>query len=366
MASLTRKPTSTKTLDVRQGRVARTDTRAGFALALVVLLLFAIAVAGATGYQIVHGEWSMAVQSSEGQTSLSLARAGLQRYIAEQVGVFADTVTYSLNGGDAVVAARKIADVDDYSSLYLLSAEGVYSDPSTTQSPARRTVYQYAVHKETPVDWLSAITQSSGSLTVQSGATIAGIDISTVLECPDGAGPSVIGITRGADAVSFDPGDVSGSADLVSLGPHATVLDTLDLSWSTLMSPTFPVDFEDVWASAIPVDSFPVVRFNASLIGYGWTSGKGVLIVNGSFQPQWGFTWDGIILAAHFDPMSVGTSFEREFIVRGAVFSGLDGLGSATFFNSDGRIDYHRCNVIESARSLGHFRAIGNTWWESM
>ncbi len=366
MASHTRKRTSTTTLDVRQGRVARTDTRAGFALALVVLLRFAIAVAGATGYQMVHGEWSMAVQSSEGQTALGLARAGLQRYIAEQVGVFADTVTYSLNGGDAVVAARKIADVNDHSSLYLLSAEGVYSDPSTTQSPARRTVYQYAVHKETPVDWLSAITQSSGSLTVENGATIAGGDISTTLDCPDGGGPAVVGVAAGADPVSFNPANITGSADSILLGTHATVLDTLDLSWSTLMSPTFPVDFDGVWASSIPVDSFPVVRFNSNQIGYGWTSGKGVLIVNGSFQPQWGFTWDGIILTAHFNPMSGGFNFERQFIVRGAVFSGLDGLASATFFNSDGRIDYHRCNVIQSARALGHFRAIGNTWWESM
>ena len=63
------------------------DPRAGFALALVVLLLFAIAVAGATGYQIVHGAWRMAVQSTEGQTALGLARAGLQRFTAEQVGV---------------------------------------------------------------------------------------------------------------------------------------------------------------------------------------------------------------------------------------------------------------------------------------
>ncbi len=366
MVSPTHEPTSTTALDVRQDRVARTDTRAGFALALVVLLLFAIAVAGATGYQIVHGEWRMAVQSTEGQTSLGLARAGLQRFMAEQVGVFADTVTYSLSGGDAIVAARKISDIDDFSSLYLVSSEGVYSDPVSAQLPARRTVHQYAVHKETSVDWVAAVTQSSGALAVEEGARVGGVDVSTVLDCPDGAGPPIIGIARGSDAATFDPGDVSGSTDSISYGSHASVLSALDLSWSTLIDPAFPVDFQGVWASAIPVDSFPVVRFNGNKIGYGWTSGKGLLIVTGRFEPQLGFTWDGVILTAHFSPMVGGASWQRAFTIRGAVISGLDGLGAATFFNSDGVVDYHRCNVIGATGAHGHFRPIGNAWWEFM
>ena len=179
------------------GEQRESGPQAGFALALVVLLLFAIAVAGATGYQMVHSEWRMAVQSTEGQTALGVARAGLQRFMAEQVGVFADTVTYSLNGGDAIVVARRVADVDDFSSLYLLSSEGVYSDPVSALSPARRTVYQYAVHKETSVDWMAVLTQSSGIVTVEVGSRIRGVDGSTLLQCPDGGGPSIAGIALG-------------------------------------------------------------------------------------------------------------------------------------------------------------------------
>ncbi|MFV2007590.1 MAG: hypothetical protein ACC667_09080 [Longimicrobiales bacterium] len=352
---------------MRKGHVAPTDTRAGFALALVVLLLFAIAVAGATGYQVVHSEWRMAVQSTEGQTALGRARAGLQRFMAEQVGVFADTVTYSLSGGDAIVIARKIADIDDFSSLYLVSSEGVYSDPVSEQLPARRTVYQYAVRKETPVDWVAAVTQSSGTLTVESGARVAGGDISTTLDCPDGAGPAIAGVARGGNTVTFDPADVSGSTDSISYGSYASVLSALDLSWSTLTDPAFPVDFDGVWASDdIPVDSFPVVRFIGDKIGYQWTKGRGLLIVTGDFQPQWNFEWDGVILTSHFEPMVGGNSWEREFVIRGAVIGGLGGGGGGTFINSDGVIDYHRCNVIAATGALGHFRPIGNTWWESM
>ena len=348
------------------GDPQESEPRAGFALALVVLLLFAIAVAAATGYQIVHGESRMAVQSTEGQTALGLARAGLQRFMAEQVGVFADTVTYSLNGGDAVVAARKISDIDDYSSVYLVSSEGVYSDPVSAQLPARRTVYQYAVHKETSVDWVAAVTQSSGTLAIESGARVAGGDISTTLDCPDGAGPAIVGVARGGNTVTFTPVDVSGSTDSISYGSHASVLSGLDLSWSTLTDPAFPVDFQNVWASGVAVDSFPVVRFTGNKIGYGWTSGRGLLIVTGTFEPQWGFTWNGVILAAHFTSMVGGAIWERAFTIRGALISGLDGLGAATFFNSDGVVDYHRCNVIGATGAHGHFRPIGNSWWESM
>jgi len=154
----------------------------------------------------------------------------------------------------------------------------------------------------------------------------------------------------------------------VSYGSHASVLSVLDLSWSTLTDPTLPVDFEDVWASDIPVDSFPVVRFHGDKIGYGWTggTGRGLLIVTGAFSPQYGFEWDGVILTSHLDPLVAGDPWEREFTIRGAVIAGLDGLGAATFFNSDGVVDYHRCNVIAATRAQGHFRPIGNTWWESM
>ncbi|GMR12226.1 MAG: hypothetical protein BMS9Abin29_0415 [Gemmatimonadota bacterium] len=342
------------------------ESQAGFALALVVLLLFAIAVAGATGYQVVHGEWRMAVQSTEGQTALGLSRAGLQRFMAEQIGVFADTVTYSLNGGDAIVIARKIADINDFSSLYLVSSEGVYSDPVSAQLPARRTVYQYAVRKKTSVDWAAAITQSSGTLTIEPGAHVAGGDISTILDCPDGGGPAIAGVARGGNTVTFNPTDVSGNPDSISYGSHASVLSAMDISWGTLTDPAFPVDFQDVWASGLPVDSFPVVRFTGDKIGYGWTSGRGLLIVTGSFEPQWGFTWDGVILTANFDPMVGGSSSQRAFNIRGVLLSGLDGLGTGTFINSDGSVDYHRCNVIRATGAHGHFRPIGNSWWESM
>ena len=96
-------------------------------LALVVLLLFGIGVAGAAGYQIVFNEALLSVHAKETQTALSIARAGLRSYIGKQIGVHQDIVTYSINGGDAVVTARLVAEIDDFETLYLLrSRRGVH------------------------------------------------------------------------------------------------------------------------------------------------------------------------------------------------------------------------------------------------
>ena len=47
----------------------------------------------------------------------------------------------TIEGEDAVVTARLVAEIDDFETLYLLRSEGVYTDPTFTGSVAHRTVY---------------------------------------------------------------------------------------------------------------------------------------------------------------------------------------------------------------------------------
>ena len=128
-----------------RGEEAIEDPRGGFVLALVVLLLFGIGVASAVGYQVVLNESVLSVHGKETQTALSIARAGLRSYMSKQLGVHDTIVTYSIEGGDAVVTARLVAEVDGHESLYLISSEGVYTDPAFKGSAARRTVHQYGL-----------------------------------------------------------------------------------------------------------------------------------------------------------------------------------------------------------------------------
>ena len=69
------------------GRPARgPDNRAGFVLAFVVFMLFSVSVAAATGYLVVRSEFGMAKNAMDGSEALVVARAGLERFIAEHPG----------------------------------------------------------------------------------------------------------------------------------------------------------------------------------------------------------------------------------------------------------------------------------------
>jgi glycine cleavage system regulatory protein len=74
----------------------RAVERGGFVLVFVVMMLFAISVAGAAGYIVVNTEFAMARSSDEGAEALAVARAGLHRFVAEQLGVVGNGVTMQL------------------------------------------------------------------------------------------------------------------------------------------------------------------------------------------------------------------------------------------------------------------------------
>lgn len=338
----------------------------GFALVLVILLLFAIGIAGATAYEIVLGEATLALQDSESHNAFVIARSGLERFLGEEVGVFPDTVTYALSGGDAVVIARKVSDLNEFESMYLVSSEGIYSAPQSGSSPARRVIHQYAIHRETPLDYIAAFTQASGDLDVGQEAIISGVDISTTTDCPQGGGPSLVGVAMGSGDLDFDSNDLFGWKDTANIGSYGAVRDTLDIAWEILTDPAFPVDFEDTWAPVLPADSFPVVRFNSDVDGVGATSGQGMLIVDGTFTPRSDFSWDGVIFARVFDTRTSGGGAAERFRIRGLVVGGLGNGNQDVDFTKHGDIRFHRCNVLAAARSLSHFRPIGRSWWEEL
>ena len=122
----------------------------------------------------VLSEALLSVHAKETQTALSIARAGLRSFIGKQIGVHDTLVTYPIEGGDAVVTARLVSEINDFETLYLLGSEGVYTDPTFTGSPARRTVYQYAIKREVALDHVAMMTQVTGDLAVWPTAHVDG------------------------------------------------------------------------------------------------------------------------------------------------------------------------------------------------
>ena len=336
------------------------DPRGGFVLALVVLLLFGIGVAGAAGYQVVLSEALLSVHAKETQTALSIARAGLQSYMGKQIGVHEDTVTYSIEGGDAVVTARLVSEINDFETLYLLGSEGVYTDPTFTGSAARRTVYQYAVKREVALEHVAAVTQASGNVYVDDNARLWGNDQASVADCEQTSG-DLVAVLMGSGGLSISGSPLNGSADSVTYGSYAAVLDSLGINWSVLTSTDFPVDYQNTWPSCgLPADSFTVTRWSGNLTVPSGACGRGVLIVGGRFTPGAAFTWNGVVLAGRITPD------DDAFTINGLVVGGLDGLGSLTTYWANHYVYHNRCMAFKAGRRLSHFRPLGSTWWEEM
>ncbi len=339
------------------------DPRGGFVLALVILLLFGIGVAGAAGYQVVLTEALLSVHAKETQTALSIARAGLRSYIGKQIGIHEDTVTYSIEGGDAVVTARLVSEIDDFKTLYLLRSEGVYTDPTFTGSAERRTVYQYAIKREVALNHVATMTQVTGNLYIEDDAHIDGNDGASSGACQQSS-VDITALHMGSGSWTIQSGDdpIDGpNPEIVPLFTEEAALNAIGIVWAVLTHPDCPVDYEDVWPScALPADSFTVTRFNGDLTTPGSPCGRGVLIVTGNFTGASGFQWDGILLAGHI------VSTNNNYRIDGLVVGGLDGMGTLTRFDDGTHIDYHRCYAFQAGRRLSHFEPVGGTWWEEM
>jgi hypothetical protein len=336
--------------------------RGGFVLVFVVMMLFAISVASATGYIVVSTEFDMARSSDEGAEALSVARAGLHRFVAEQLGVVGDSVTYATGSGAALITTRKLGVVDADTDLYYVRSEGTVSNIFTPSSPARRVIGAYAYHHRRPLPNLAALVVTSASAGAGSNGVdgiVTGNDQNGNTACTAAAGPNIVGAIARTSTVSS--GTLQGSPPGRTLGSYTSIYDSIGLRWDVLSHPSFPVDFVNVqpnWAT-IPSDSFPVIRVTTTpFTGAGW-DGRGVLIVTGELDVTSSFYWDGIILAGAMDDIHEGH-------VDGLVVGGLNAQNpkSPVVFESGGWVRYYSCTVWDANESLSYMELLADTEWE--
>jgi len=332
--------------------------RGGFVLVFVVLMLFAISVAAATGYLIVSSEFSMARNASDGAEALAVARAGLERFVAEQLGVVGDSVSYALGDGVALITTRKLYAEDATTDMYYIRSEGTVTDIRTPATPARRVVGSYALHHRSPLRHFGAIVTSASTVIAQSGGYVSGHD-NRAFECSAGAGTSITGAISEFQILMDSLSTIEGSpGGEVWSGGYTQVLDSIGLRWDVLSDPDFPVDFDGVWPNfaMLPSDSFPVVRMT------GWVSaapvGRGVLIIDGMFDADAAFHWDGIVLAKDIDDIIEGQ-------VHGLVVGGLEANNFYPTVYWRGQALYHSCFAADANESLSYLELIDNTVFET-
>ncbi|MHB1194148.1 MAG: type IV pilus modification PilV family protein [Longimicrobiales bacterium] len=351
---------------------ARGD-RGGFALAMVVFLLFAVAVAGATGYQVVSSEFALARQNRDGQQALAVARAGMSRYLGESVGSVADTVLYAIGNGVATVTAKRVLMQDSLSYLYYIESTGEVDDIRTPLLPARRTVGTYAWHRLSPIRLKGAVWVSGGTTTLGGSggffgipASVSGDDDATLSDCSGGGTAGVRGVVKGSGGVSVGSGaSLTGPAPTtLTYTGYESMYDTVGVRWDILSSASFPVDFDGSppnWGS-IPADSFPIVRYRGNLNLTSSWSGRGVLIVTGTVScSTWfaSFHWDGIVLAG-----ALGGTWNQSCMpnVDGMLIGGLNAANPSVTLRGDYR--YHSCNAYKANRSLSYLEVVDNTLFE--
>jgi hypothetical protein len=345
----------------------RSRDEGGFALAMVVLLLFAIAVAGATGFQVVSNEFTLATQNRDSQEALVVARGGLQRFLGETVGVVGDEVSYAIGNGIATVTTRKVLEKDSLNHLYFIKSEGSVADARTPTLPATRTVGAYAWHRLNPIPlkgalWVSGGTTDIGTFFGYIWADVQGSDHATTLDCPGGGTAGTAGVVKGSGTVgTSSPGTVTGSPATSSYSTYSAMYDTTGIRWDILKSSSFPVDFDGAppdWDD-LDEDSFPIVRYQGDLSATSTWSGRGVLIVTGTLTPSWGFSWDGIVLAGAM----AANAWYYPPVIEGMLIAGLNGANSSMTLQS-GIYYYHSCNAYAANKSLSYLEVLDNTLFE--
>lgn len=343
--------------------------RGGFALALVVLMLFAVAVAGVTGYQAVSTELMLSTQNRDGQKALSVARAGLQRYLAEEIGRLGDTISYAIGEGVATVTSRRVLRKDSFNHLYYIRSTGTVADPAAPASPARRSVGTYAWHRLEPIPLRGALWVSGGTLDLSSDpshgtrANVDGFDHWVSGDCPGGPTAGTAGVaTGGSVTTSGTPpldGRYVGNPDGLGYPGYAAMYDAVNVRWDILANPSFPVDFENSMPdfTMMAPDSIPIVRYDGDLTLH-FTHGWGVLIVSGTFVPGFMFTWDGIILAG-----ALGDLTYYDPTIQGMLIAGLNGSNPNVTLHS-GSFFYHACHARAADRELSYLEVVDRTIFE--
>lgn len=344
--------------------------RRGFALAVVVFLLFAIGVAGALGYRAIRIEGAMSLAHQRGSEAFTAAQAGLQRFMSEVRDSVPGERSYSILGAETVVTSRRILDGPFPHHRYLLRSVGTVRDPRSSSTASVRTIQRMAEHERVPVELLGALASPSEDIDLENVDEIDGRDAASGGACPEAGRVDLPGVVGGG-SIDIRGGGVRGSRRSVSLDGAEAVLDSLEARWDVLTHPDFPVEHDGTWPSysGIPPDSFPTVRWNGDLEADCFRSGRGLLIVTGELDVSTNFfcdllgtrfQWDGLILADRID-----SDIEEEFRVRGSLVVGLDGSGAPFAIRDAGEIRFHSCNVVDAGLGLAHMEPLEGTWWET-
>lgn len=369
-------------------RASRT-LRRGFALPMVILVMFILVGALASAFTMLSSERAADDASVQSQIAASLAETGLQQGLRNRpglglpavppAGVESTRVTLS-NGYADIVTTRMRAPVGTtVPALYLVRSRGVRTRSGVAGAGNAIAISSaFATFQQMTMTVQSAMTGINGILKTGSSGAISGVD-----QCPVASGGT--GDTIAAVAVPDDPGydgsltPLVGDPKVQSLGPdpedaaNVVPFDWADIVNGSAITPDFLSDFNGngfpstAWFTANPTRWPTIIVNNGPVPNNEFvlnTFGRGLLIVYGDLRLNGNTAgWDGIIIVGG-RLRSNGTNQ-----VMGTTITGLnvklgysvddndvnDLFGTKSYY-------YHSCNINSALNSLGALRVYQNTW----
>lgn len=348
------------------------DRPNGFALAMVVFVLFVIGMLGSTAYTVVSLEADLALQNDDATEAGAIARAGLKRYLAEHLGIpeQGDTTEYTIGRGTAKVSAYFMSEdvSDDTRHLYLVTSVGEVADPRYTE-PSSKAATQYAWLQTEPIMRDAAVMASYDTVRIEYWGVVDGNDYSGG-SCSE-SGEDVYGIAHRGQYQEFDPWcggsgcvNVDGRpADEDSLwATHSGMEDRVRVRWDVLTDPDFPIEYDGVFPNfwQLPSDEYPVVRTSTNFTASSSISGgRGVLIVPGRLTISSGFQWNGIVMAGE-----VADTSWRWWRIFGMMIIGMNGSDGYVRWGGMPLIYYDVCRAIDASNALSYFEPVEGSLWE--
>lgn len=353
------------------------DSRGGFALAAVLLVLVALTALATGGFLVANGDYRVSQYHSAGSRAFQTADAALHDYLGTEKRGWR-TVGYTYSSGSATVVGDTLLDIGDGNVLFTTVSSSTHQPAGG--GTAARTVRVVAMSSDATFRANAAFTSGSGLTKNGSSGSLDGNDQSTTAQCSAGPQPSVAG-------VATYPYTQNGNGQVTAGNPPADTTDTqainyiasLGLDWDgirsqTAVEPDFVIP-TDPWPTEASIDAvdpdwWPVIYIDAATydvdnVNY---SGRGTIIARDDLTMNGNFSWRGIILVG-----GVFTSDGKQTI-EGTTVTGLNRLpplnqvvGQSSVGNGNKDFLFDSCWVRLAAQQfVGGLVPMPGTWSEGM
>lgn len=369
----------------------RTDRR-GFALPMVILVMFVLVGALAAGFTMMRGERAADDATLQQQGATALAETALQQGLRNRPGLGLPAVppagaeslrvNYTDGYADLVTTRMRAAVGTTVPALYLVRSRGVRTRSGTARAGnAVAMATAFASFQQMTMTVQSAMTGINGIDKAGNSGAISGVD-----QCPVASGGS--GNTLPAVVVPATPGysgqtgPLIGNPKVQTAGATpAAAAATVPFDWNAIVNgnaivPTFDVPASgtgfpsSTWFTNNPTQWPTIIVRNGPnpSTDYVLSSfGRGLLIVFGDLRLNGNTSgWNGIILVGG----RLRSNGSNE--VQGATITGLNvKLGYAVTNNDVNDLNgnkeflYNSCSVNSALQSMGSLRVYQNTWANS-